>query len=772
MDDPFFNPMADPDSSPEGSPVHPAASPAMVQALNTAPPAAPGSARSAVATVLPATILQTVAIRSHVPVVLDLAAANYSQWRRFFDTVIGKFGLRAHIDAGAVPRHHDPEWVMVDNCVMHWLYTTISSELLDVIMQPEDTALSVWTALQELFRDNQLARAVYVDAEYHALVQGDMTIMQYCTKLKSFTDQLRNLGQPVSEVQQVFNLLRGLGRQYRHSIPHITSRVPLPTFLQARSFLLLEEHRAEQSARQTATHALLAARAPPPPPAYGNDGGSTSGGGGGRNRGRGRNKDKGKGKAPASSPPPSPASSPTPAPRPPVYPAPAPGAHSWTGVVQAWPVNWRAPGAGVLGPRPGTPHQQAYMAAPPVQPLYQQGFGGLPSGGGVPFGYGYGFPGAGPSTPSPPAFNTPGASTSAAPAQTQPWDMSALHAALQGTAPHQSPSGGTSDWYFDTGASSHMSSGAGNLHSLRPSSSSSQIVVGNGAHLPITHTGTGTIATSTTPLTLRNVLLSPSLIKNLLSVRQLCRDNPVSVEFDAFGFSVKDLRTRTVILRCNSDGDLYPVASGSSTPRPPFAGVTTVTLWHQRLGHPGHAALRSALSSFPFACSKSASHTCHACQLGKNARLPFQSSQTLSYFPFQLLHLDVWTSPVVSISGYQYYLVVLDDFSHYVWTFPCATNLMSSLSSLNFLPMSKLNSSAPFWHFKLIMGASSTMFPCDPFSLPVALSFAFLVLTRASKMGKPSVPFAHLMRVCAPFSFMPPCLQSFGQKLCRHPRTY
>lgn len=34
------------------------------------------------------------------------------------------------------------------------------------------------------------------------------------------------------------------------------------------------------------------------------------------------------------------------------------------------------------------------------------------------------------------------------------------------------------------------------------------------------------------------------------------------------------------------------------------------------------------------------------------------------------MHCDVWTSPVTSNSGLQYYLVVLDDYSHYVWTFP------------------------------------------------------------------------------------------------------
>jgi hypothetical protein len=112
------------------------------------------------------------------------------------------------------------------------------------------------------------------------------------------------------------------------------------------------------------------------------------------------------------------------------------------------------------------------------------------------------------------------------------------------------------------------------------------------------------------------------------------------------------------------------VARGSSALPRPFAGITSVHLWHQRLGHPGHAVLRRTLSSFSFECSKSAPHTCHAYQIGKNMRLPFHSSETVSYFPFQLLHLNIWTSPVVSVSGYQFYLVVLDDFSHYTWTFP------------------------------------------------------------------------------------------------------
>ena len=133
--------------------------------------------------------------------------------------------------------------------------------------------------------------------------------------------------------------------------------------------------------------------------------------------------------------------------------------------------------------------------------------------------------------------------------------------------------------------------------------------------------------------------------------------------------SIKDLRTRTVKLRCDSQGDLYPLrlsqhqALTASSP-------ASAELWHNRLGHPGSNSFRQVLSSFDFQCNKSATHTCSHCQLGKHVRLPFYSSETSVYFPFQLVHSDVWTSPVYSHSGFKYYVVWLDAYTHYIWTFP------------------------------------------------------------------------------------------------------
>jgi hypothetical protein len=91
-----------------------------------------------------------------------------------------------------------------------------------------------------------------------------------------------------------------------------------------------------------------------------------------------------------------------------------------------------------------------------------------------------------------------------------------------------------------------MFNSSGMLTDLHPSHS--RIVVGNGSTLPVSHTGHLSLPTSSQAISLRNVLVSPSLIKNLISVKTLCRDNPVNVEFANFGFFVTDRQTKTVIL--------------------------------------------------------------------------------------------------------------------------------------------------------------------------------------------------------------------------------
>lgn len=219
---------------------------------------------------------------------------------------------------------------------------------------------------------------------------------------------------------------------------------------------------------------------------------------------------------------------------------------------------------------------------------------------------------------------------------------------------------------MDSGASSHMASDPGNLSYLKPSTSQS-VTVGNGSSIPITHTGYKTIHSPSKPLHLHNILVVPNIIKNLISVRQFTIDNYCSIQFDPYGFSVKDLLTGTVILRCNSIGPLYSMCQDLH--HAAFVPQQHLDRWHRRLGHPGHTTM-SRLAP-PHTChNKTWLSLCHACQLGKNVRKHFHPSSSRTFRPFERLHCDLWTSPVPNTSGFCYYLIIVDDFTQYFWSFP------------------------------------------------------------------------------------------------------
>ncbi|KAD4385470.1 hypothetical protein E3N88_25638 [Mikania micrantha] len=161
-------------------------------------------------------------------------------------------------------------------------------------------------------------------------------------------------------------------------------------------------------------------------------------------------------------------------------------------------------------------------------------------------------------------------------------------------------------WYLDTGATNHMSNTT--VPPLNP---------------PFP------------PLQLNNILLAPHLIKNLLSVRRLTTDNMISIEFDPFGFLVKDYQTRIPILRCNSTGDLYPL----SLPAAQFTTPTTFAalsqdLWHRRLGHPGSSLLRVLNKEHSISVAKVFDkRLCQSCVFGKHTRLPFYDSLSTTSLP-------------------------------------------------------------------------------------------------------------------------------------------
>lgn len=352
--------------------------------------------------------------------------------------------------------------------------------------------------------------------------------------------------------------------------------------------------------------------------------------------------------------------------------APRP-AVQWPTAFNPWAGTIQLTGPGLLGPAP---------SLPPRAPFAGSAVHGPPSFQGQAHQAGF-LPPAPLQLPGPAHYATPPSVLPPSPmAVPQPplqwitgpsqWDPQAL-AASHNTATLATPN--SNEWYMDSGASSHMTSNTGTLCLYNPSPTSpSHIVVGDGSRIPITSIGSTYLHHPNHSFVLNDVHVSPHIIKDLILARRFARDNSCSVCLDPFGFSVKDYQTRIEIARCNSSGDLYPF-SAESLPSTALAhtfvaSTSSTELWHRRLRHLSHDALLRLAQATVIPPPKGVSTLCHACQLGRHTHLPFVNNFTRATAKFELIHCDLWTSPIPSVSGFKYYLVILDDFSHYVWTFP------------------------------------------------------------------------------------------------------
>jgi hypothetical protein len=106
------------------------------------------------------------------------------------------------------------------------------------------------------------------------------------------------------------------------------------------------------------------------------------------------------------------------------------------------------------------------------------------------------------------------------------WDQHALANGFHNMTLTPPPN---TEWYMDTSTDSHMTSNSSNLLSSQPPSSSHPtcIVVGNGSLLSITSTSHTLLSILDRPLHLHHDLVSPDIIKNLISICQFTTDNQV-----------------------------------------------------------------------------------------------------------------------------------------------------------------------------------------------------------------------------------------------------
>jgi hypothetical protein len=91
-------------------------------------------------------------------------------------STVGKFGLTSHVSSlPTTDQRHDPDWRVVDQCILSWLYNSIAKDMRDILHTLKATTYRVWSAIHDQFHDNELHRVIYLEAEFRNLVQAIWT---------------------------------------------------------------------------------------------------------------------------------------------------------------------------------------------------------------------------------------------------------------------------------------------------------------------------------------------------------------------------------------------------------------------------------------------------------------------------------------------------------------------------------------------------------------------------------------------------------------------
>ena len=105
-----------------------------------------------------------------------------------------------------------------------------------------------------------------------------------------------------------------------------------------------------------------------------------------------------------------------------------------------------------------------------------------------------------------------------------------------------------------------------------------------------------------------------------------------------------------------------------------FAAATTATplpdLWHAHLGHPSLSCLQLLASQCHLCSVQFQNFDCTSCHFGKQTKLPFNNNDSFSFAPFDLIYSDIWgLAPIPTEGGSRYFVIFMDDFSHYTWIY-------------------------------------------------------------------------------------------------------
>ncbi|KAI5335543.1 hypothetical protein L3X38_025676 [Prunus dulcis] len=231
------------------------------------------------------------------------------------------------------------------------------------------------------------------------------------------------------------------------------------------------------------------------------------------------------------------------------------------------------------------------------------------------------------------------------------------------------------EWYIDSGCSNHMTSREDLLVDI-VREVKAKVQVGNGVLVEVAGKGTLIIETMKGKRYIKEVMLVPSLAKNLLSVGQMTEHGYFIVfgnhRVDIFDdsslsnmvVSVKQKGNRCFPLTFNTIKEISLKTSVQECSK----------IWHKRFGHLNFRSLKLLQSQamvLGLPEIQNGEVLCHGCVFGKGHREPFpKESKWRAKEPLELIHSDLCgPMQTASLGGNKYFITFIDDFSRMCWVY-------------------------------------------------------------------------------------------------------
>ncbi|KAL0436217.1 UNVERIFIED_CONTAM: Retrovirus-related Pol polyprotein from transposon RE1 [Sesamum radiatum] len=181
-----------------------------------------------------------------VLVTTPLNGRNFLAWSRIVKIALGaklKLGfITGECKKPAADSEHYRQWIRVDCMVTSWLLNTIAKNITNAFLYAKSTR-ELWVELEERFGECNGPLLYQLQREIASISQGDLSVVEYFTKLKMLWDELFQLtplpdctcgtARAIAELanqNHLMQFLMGLNDMYDHVRNQILVMEPLPSW--------------------------------------------------------------------------------------------------------------------------------------------------------------------------------------------------------------------------------------------------------------------------------------------------------------------------------------------------------------------------------------------------------------------------------------------------------------------------------------------------------------------------------------------------------------